>query len=300
MRNIRTKAGPYRFSVCICTRNRPDDLHKALRSLELSDIGVHEIIVSDDSTNLLTSRLVKSKFPYVKYVVGPKRGLSANRNNAIRAVTGTHLLFIDDDVEVAADFFGTIISELASKENMFGGKIIVTGLENKRGTIIYPHDQTFLGFQKRKYKDTDAIKTVVINSAVFPAALFNEVLFDEQLVYGYEEVDIATRAIRRGYRIVLAKDAVNYHYPSEINRDYYKPHIATSRLYVTFKRYLFTERNWLKAGCFLIAAFIHTMLHSMKAEGGRGIGSSLRTVGGSIKYIRTYTKQNRMAVRGKL
>lgn len=188
------------FSVCICTRNRPQDLYKALKSLEQSEVPVYQIVVSDDSTDLRTKQPLEAYFPAVRYVPGPKKGLSANRNNALRAVTGTHVLFIDDDVVLARDFFTRMKQAFQEQKEPYGGKLILTGLENKNGVIIYPHDQTFLGFQNRKYKDGEALNTIVINSTVFPARLFREELFDEQLIYGYEEVDMATRAVRRGTR----------------------------------------------------------------------------------------------------
>jgi GT2 family glycosyltransferase len=275
-----------RFSVCICTRNRPDDLQKALKSVQKSHIPIHEVIVSDDSTDLRTKEVIRSFFPDVIYLEGPKKGLSANRNNAIRGLTGTHVLFMDDDVILAGGFFTTIKNEVQDLERRHGNKIIITGLENKNGSIIYPHDQTFLGFQSRKYKDGEALKTIVINSTVFPANLFKEILFDEQLIYGYEEVDIATRAVQKGYYIHLADEAINYHFPSDINRDFYKPHVETSRIYATFKRYLYTERKWLKALSFFMVAFIHTMRHGMKAEGKKGIVKALWTIGDSLRMVR--------------
>ncbi|TFE22643.1 glycosyltransferase family 2 protein [Cohnella luojiensis] len=283
----------YHFTVCICTRNRPDDLSNALRSLERSKVKIHEIIVSDDSTDIRTEQLVKSNFPNVHYLPGPKIGLSANRNHAIRAATGTHLLFIDDDVKMVNDFFVKISEVLRRNDRVYGNKVIITGLENKNGSIIYPHNQTFLGFQSRPYKDEEPLKTIVINSTVFPITLFKEILFDEQLIYGYEEVDIATRAVQKGYSILLSKETINYHYPSEINRDFYKSYITTSRIYATFKRYLFTERKWFKALSFFIVALIHTILHGIKVEGSKGFLSSLRTISNSINYILIDMKKKR-------
>lgn len=288
-----------RFSVCICTRNRPVDLKQALQSLGYSGTPISEVIVSDDSTDERTEQLVKTHFPSVKYIRGPRTGLSANRNNAIKAVSGTHLLFIDDDVKLSRDYFAQILKVFKKNDGVYGNRWIVTGLENKNGSIIYPHDQTFLGFQSRPYKDGEAIKTIVINSTVFPVALFKEILFDEQLIYGYEEVDIATRAVQKGYPIVLAKEAINLHYPSEINRDFYKPHIVTSRLYATFKRYLFTEGKWIKALSFFIVAVIHTLLHCARVEGVKGVLSSIRTIRKSIHYIRIDRKQYTLSLRRK-
>lgn len=294
MKPAAVPTGTIRFTVIICTRNRPDDLEKALKSLEASEVPVYEIIVSDDSTDTRTRTMVQTRFPAVKYLTGPKKGLSSNRNNAIRAVTGTHVLFIDDDVLLSPDFFVKTGRMLQQNERMYGNKCIVTGLENKNGAIIYPHDQTFLGFQKKQYRDGDALKTIVINSAVFPAALFKEISFDEQLIYGYEEVDFATRAVQHGYTILLLKDAVNLHFPSEINRDYYRPHIAASRLYATFKRYRFTERKPVKSLSFFVAAACHMVLHGVKQEGGKGLAGAVRTVRSSLKYILIHNKVRRL------
>ncbi|CAM3644054.1 glycosyltransferase [Cohnella lubricantis] len=280
-----------RISVCICTRNRPDDLIQALQSLMRSAALPYEIIVSDDSTDMRSRHLVEEGFPSVKYTAGPRRGLAANRNHALSHVTGTHVLFIDDDVVVDRDFLRLTTQALEAYDSLGGAKWVVTGIENKRGSLIYPHDQTFLGFQSKVYGSGDAMKTIVINSTVFPVELFREVGFDEFLIYGYEEVDIATRAVAKGYRIALLDKAVNYHDPSEINRDYYKPHIVSSRLYVTFKRYFYTEKKWLKAVSFFAIGIFHAILHGAKTGGGRGIRESLRGVASSIRYIRAHRKR---------
>ena len=282
----------YHFSVCICTRNRPEELLRALRSIERSKHPVHEIIVSDDSTDDRTEKMVRSRFPEVRYIPGPRRGLSANRNHALRAVTGSHVLFMDDDVELGENFFSVVSETLRAGYERHGLKMIVTGLENLNGHIIYPHEQSFLGFQHRAYKSGEPLRTIVINSTVFPAFLFREIRFDELLIYGFDEVDLATRAAQRGYTIVLAERAVNFHYPSEINRDFYRPHLDKSRLYATFKRYGVTERKWLKAACFFILSFLHTVAHGAKKEGLKGILRSLQTFQGSVNLMMQGLRQS--------
>lgn len=274
----------YRFSVCICTRNRPDELRRALRSVEKAEL-VHETIVSDDSTDDRTERLVRSEFPDAVYLAGPRRGLAANRNRAVRAVTGSHVLFMDDDVELAPDFFPQVLKVLKDQFGRHGHRVIVTGLENKRGALIHPHEQSFFGFQQRRYGAGEPLRTIVINSAVFPVFLFKELAFDEQLVYGYEEVDFATRAARRGYAIVLAEQAVNDHYPSEVNRDFYRPHIVKSRLYVTLKRYWHTERKRGKALSFVALAPVHALLHGLKSGGMKGAAGALQAIAGAVAMM---------------
>ncbi|THF74906.1 glycosyltransferase family 2 protein [Cohnella fermenti] len=270
-----------RVSVCICTRNRPDELERALRSLEESSYPIHEVIVSDDSTDNATSRRIRRSFPELKYMRGPRQGLAANRNHCLASVTGSHVLFMDDDVVLAKTFLWNILKTGQQAERTEKPPI-VTGLENNRGKLVHPNEQSFLGFQSRVYRQGEPLRTIVINSTVFPVQLFDELKFDENLIYGYEEVDIATRAAGRGYPIVLAPGAINDHYPSAANRDYYEPHVEASRLYATFKRYRFTERKRVKAASFLAAASLHALLHGVKE---RKPGRAWRTIHHSYSMI---------------
>jgi GT2 family glycosyltransferase len=268
------------ISVCICTRNRPDNLRKTLNSLDKSTYPVYEMIVSDDSTNTDTEILIPSEYPRVKYVPGPRRGLGANRNNALREVTGSHVLFLDDDAVLDEHFLETALAELElyiGEKSDELDKIIITGPQMDHGRLMYPGDQDFLGFQKIPYKEGEALKTVVINSALFPANIFQQVLFDEKLVYGCDEVDFTTRAVKKGFKIKLCSEAINLHLPSLENRDFYKPYHEASRLYVTFKRYFSTENNSVKALIYLVVASGHTLAHTMKMEGLRGISKAIQT-----------------------
>jgi GT2 family glycosyltransferase len=289
---------PYQVSVCICTRNRSEELKKALDSLKRSTYPVFEVIVSDDSTSSDTQTLIHSCYPNVKYLVGPHRGLGANRNNALTAVTGSHVLFIDDDAILGEQFLETVFDYLESfitREGDDANKIIVTGIENNNGSLVFPHEQNFLGHQKIEYIEDHLLKTVVINSAVFPRNLFNNVLFDKKLVYGCDEVDFTTRAVKNGYKVILCSMAVNLHFPSVKNRDFYEPYHEASRVYVTFKRYFTTEKKRLKAIAYLSVALPHALTHLLKREGLKGFFKIFQTLHTVASYIvREYlTEPNR-------
>ncbi len=264
-------------SVCICTRNRPDDLTKALKSVERSTYPAFETIVSDDSTDERTKELVAALFPNIKFVEGPRRGLGANRNKALSAVAGSHVLFIDDDVILTENFLEMMHARwLKCAESEEIDNVILSGIENVNGRLLYPGDQTFIGWQSVEYKQGDTIKSVVINSAIFPVSVFKKVLFDERLVYGNDEIDLTTRAITKGYKIVLFPEAINFHYPSEINRDYYKPYHDASRIYVTFKRYFATENNKGKALFYLPYALLHVAAFRLRYYGISGFLDTFR------------------------
>ena len=101
------------ISVCICTRNRPEELVKAIQSIQKSTYPVHEIIVSDDSTDSRTKDILVD-FPDVIYVQGPRKGLCANRNNSLNQATGTYVMFMDDDVIMRENFIESITGALST------------------------------------------------------------------------------------------------------------------------------------------------------------------------------------------
>jgi glycosyltransferase involved in cell wall biosynthesis len=274
-----------RFSVCICTRNRPEELRAAINSVLASSRPAHEIVVSDDSTDTRTRDLVLGEFPSVVYVEGPRRGLGANRNKAIAASSGSHITFIDDDVIMNPAF-------LADAAAVLGGlgaaaeKAIIGGTEITHGTRVFPHKVSYLGYQAIDYAPGETHETVVINAAIFPRGMFDQVLFDESLVYGCDEMDLSVRAIQlHGYTIVFREALVNNHYPSVVNRAFYAPFGEASRIYVTFKRYWWVERRKLKAAGFLGIAYVHILLYYLRKRGLKGLGSFMTTMRKSLAYI---------------
>ncbi len=276
------------ISICICTRNRPADLARALASIAAGSTPPHEVIVSDDSTDDATRDLLATAFPHTILVQGPRCGLGANRNTALRAATGTHILFIDDDVLLGHDFLQQAQAELRQSPPA----TIITGIELNHGTPVHPHKTTFLGYQAIAYQPGNTYETVVINATVFPKALFSETLFDENLVYGCEEMDFASRAvILHGHHIVFRPALVNAHFPSPANRDFYAPFTEASRIYVTFKRYFWVERHHAKALLFLLVAYAHILAHDLRRRGPSGMKAFLSTLRLSHSYI-TICRQN--------
>ena len=90
------------FSIIIPTSNRPSLLKLCLSELykAVTYIGSHkvEIIVTDDSSDERSKDLLKTHFPQVRFMNGPRKGPAANRNNGAKSASGQWLLFLDDDI----------------------------------------------------------------------------------------------------------------------------------------------------------------------------------------------------------
>jgi glycosyltransferase involved in cell wall biosynthesis len=89
------------FSVIIPTCERVDTLRQVLDALapgkQTLPAEQYEVIVTDDSKGNAIENLVKEKYPWVRFVQGPRRGPAANRNNGAKLATGEWLAFTDDD-----------------------------------------------------------------------------------------------------------------------------------------------------------------------------------------------------------
>jgi len=87
-------------SICavICTRDRPQQLRRALQSLLDQTQPPEEILVVDNtSRDDTTQRLIHAEFPGVRYVQEPKPGLDFARNRALNEVSQEIVGFLDDD-----------------------------------------------------------------------------------------------------------------------------------------------------------------------------------------------------------
>jgi glycosyltransferase involved in cell wall biosynthesis len=271
-------------SICICTRNRTQELRRALDSIAGSTRRPGQIVVSDDGDDDATKSLAAKHDLEITYTRGPRSGLGANRNHAVSVATGDYLLFLDDDATLGETFLEQTEGALRELDPEARARTIVTGADIENGSVILPNNQGLLGFQSRPYRPGEALHTVVINAALFPRRIFDRLQFDTNLKYGFDEVDITTQAVALGYEIVPCFDAVNYHYPSTIGRDDYGRLASASRLYVTFKRRRWTEGSRLRGWLGFALAAGHLYAASVKRSGIAGIAEARQTVAQARAY----------------
>lgn len=275
------------LAVCICTRDRPRELARTLQSISLSSYPVSRVVVSDDGTGPEAKLACENSAcaSIVSYTTGPMQGLGANRNHALDLASEDLVLFLDDDCLLRPNFLMDAITCLLGHEQRYGiGRVIVSGSENNGGSNVVAHAQTFLGFQSRPYREAEQLSSIVINATVFPRTLFEEQRFDPQIRYGYEEVDLASRAARASYRIVSCPAAANEHRPSPHSRADHGEVLAASRLYITFKRYLLVDQRYLRALGFAVVAPAHLVLAGVRRRGWSGARDAMMAIALAAHY----------------
>ncbi|MBI4707342.1 MAG: glycosyltransferase family 2 protein [Candidatus Omnitrophica bacterium] len=120
------------LSVIVCTRNRSFHLKEALDSLVNQSVGTSlnwEIIVidnaSEDDTDLVVGRAMKSTGIDMRYILETKIGLSNARNRGLCESIGDIVAFIDDDAIADEKWLEEIMS-VYNCENVIsaGGKTV--------------------------------------------------------------------------------------------------------------------------------------------------------------------------------
>ncbi|MFB1297368.1 glycosyltransferase family 2 protein [Mycobacterium sp. pW049] len=90
------------ISVVLCTRDRPEQVADALRSISMLDYSDYEVVVVDNAARTDATAEVVRRLgdPRVRLVSEPVPGLSTARNTGLRAARHQVVAFTDDDVVV--------------------------------------------------------------------------------------------------------------------------------------------------------------------------------------------------------
>lgn len=102
------------ISVVVPTYNRSATLARALLSIVRQTHLPDEIIVVDDGSVDDTRQLLTSRFPQVRYLFQPNRGVSSARNLGIKAARGEWIALLDSDDEWLPEKLSSQLDTLAS------------------------------------------------------------------------------------------------------------------------------------------------------------------------------------------
>jgi len=141
------------ISVAVCTRERPVELARCLRSLLASSELPHEIVVVDNAPQSGATRETVASFPGIRYHCEPRKGLSAARNAALAIASGDIVAFADDDVVVHADWIARIHRCFSDPKVMVATGLILPGELETPAQMIFEKDFQFFhqGYRKRHF-----------------------------------------------------------------------------------------------------------------------------------------------------
>jgi GT2 family glycosyltransferase len=211
--------GP-RVSAVVCTRDRPDDLSRALTSLAGQADGGFEVLVIDQSTSPETQQLVgmfQARFSSLRYIRQNQPGLSRAYNRAVLESGGELLAFTDDDCTVAADWVGTVreaFDRHREVDLVYGRVLVPLELAESPARLLIP---LFTIPRRRLVKGSAEAFGMGANFAVRKAVMarvggFDEILGGGGPLQSTQDFDFSYRVLRSGGTILLEPALNAYHY----------------------------------------------------------------------------------------
>lgn len=246
------------ISVILPNFNGRGLLEKNIPSLfeALGDID-SEIIVIDDCSSDDSVQFLKETYPAIKVIRNEiNLGFSATCNKGIKAAKLNLLCVVNTDVTFTPDYFTNMIREF-DDTSLFAVKGDIVNYNNsfddvinidRTGKIYYKR-----GFLRISAKEPLTSKTLISNSKdnfVCLGCCFvcnrEKMLslngFDE--IYSpfyWEDIDIAQRALKKGYKLLYLPESIVYHQSSSTISTYRSNTIR--RLVSTRNKFIFTWRH---------------------------------------------------------
>ncbi len=249
-------------SVIICSKDRRDDLAKAVASVRRSGKTgeTAEIVVVEETDE-------PQAIPGVRYVPLPRRGhgFGYARNVAVKEAAGELLLFIDDDCEAAQGWADELVAPFLENPAVLG----VAGAVLVRDCGLLGYAENILGFPGGGLRYLHQARGLVVpttylstcNCAYRRDAVLNAGGFSDGARAGGEDALLAERVAKMGLCVYTPRAAV-YHRTRDrfgailswfMRRGYGE--LATWEQHLdraSYARYLFCSSWTIRAAAFLI------------------------------------------------
>jgi GT2 family glycosyltransferase len=205
------------LTIAVPTRNRPQHAAECARAI-LATEGFTDLIIVDQSDDLSTGNLLAEiTDPRLRYIRTDTRGVTRGRNIGIEASTSDIVAFTDDDCRIRPDWVARIKDVFAADPQV----AVVCG------RVEVPKEIQHLGyaegFEPRvrewqgRYPPLGSDWGITANFSIRRSMLDRIGLFDPVLGAGAAlrsggEPDFLFRALRAGFKVVNANEAIVDHY----------------------------------------------------------------------------------------
>lgn len=229
---INRKVYDFTVSIIIAAYNKPKELYDTIQSLLKGSVIPDEIVVSDQSSNNEIENIIKPFMnedckSLIKYTKSTRRGLSANRNNALNAASGDFIASVDDDVTVDNNWLKLMLDEWISKWNkeivLITGRILPSSKFKEDSMVTALR----VGNERIIYEGKAEPMGVFIGAQFGASRKLFEALgdkpFDEELGVGTinfpgaDDDDFAYRVQKKGFKIVYEPSIYVIHHTERVS-----------------------------------------------------------------------------------
>ncbi len=217
------------LSIIIINYRKPKLTIDCLKAVFSSQAAVSfEVLVLDNNSQDNSAKIIKKKYPQVKYLQAEKNlGFAGGNNLAAKKAQGKYLLFLNNDTLIYPDTIEKALARIKRDRQIgvLGSKILNKDKTLQRSVYRFPSLRLFFAelfflpnlklFNDYRYFKHDREKKVDFVIGAFllmPAALFKKLGgFDERFFMYAEESDLCLRVKKQGKDILFYPDAKIIH-----------------------------------------------------------------------------------------
>lgn len=212
-------------SAVVVNRDGGIALEQCLESLVAQRGVALELLVVDNASAPSESRAIRERFPSVRVVpLTANLGFAGGANEGIARTSGDLVLVVNNDARLAPDYAARLAARISCDERLAGaqgavlrddGRTIDTaGLSwNARGEAVplwAGEDRFTAALEATEVPGVSATAAMYRRAALLDASEDGRV-FDDAFFAYYEDVDLALRLTRRGWRFALDPEAIAFH-----------------------------------------------------------------------------------------
>jgi glycosyltransferase involved in cell wall biosynthesis len=206
------------LSVILPTYNRATILNKTLQSYkrQVHQERIVEVLVVDDGSTDETAEVVfesaRASATPVRYLGQENKGQAAARNHGIRKAQGEIVLLGDDDIIPSSNM---VAEHLAWHERYPDPEIAVVGAVPWSPEVRPTPLMKWWGLNGLHFNEEEVYwpAGILCNTSVKLRFLVENGTFDERFrYYGYEDIELSYRLVKKGFRMLYNPNCVGYHH----------------------------------------------------------------------------------------
>jgi len=275
----------FKITAVIPTRNRPEDLLKAVISIREQSRQPDELMIVDQSSNdesriLIESAMAENSLITISYIHDQKiTGLVDAKRVAAERAAGDIVCFLEDDVVLSPSYLQQIEFGFQEQPDMLGCSGVITNVHNPFPLYCFMHGLFFQGIfedpRPRLFvKPENAPERILLSDVLcgglsaWKKEVLSNVDFDvDNEFFMFEDMEYSTRVVKKyGHKLYINQKAQLEHHCSTVNRD---PHGLRQKRKLTEGILFYKKRvDWpgAKRGLFfaLIWWFTESLLRGAK------------------------------------
>lgn len=239
------------LSVVILTYNSQKHIQACLDSVFCQNAQGIEVVIVDNASSDKTLEIIRRYSPRVKLIENSKNlGASKARNQGVEHSSGDWILSLDSDVVLKGDFFEKFASTQKGFPNDIG--MVQPNVLNADGKTLYSQGIYLSAFRRfhdlnrgKPKEGGDPVRKKIIGpcsaAAFYRRSMLDKLkertgYFDERFFFLVEDVDLAWRAQRAGWKVLFNPQMECFHAGNSSGTDH------------KFRQYLsFRNRHWMIA-----------------------------------------------------